>query len=197
MFEPRFEDLFERDDAVVRDLLGSLEGDVLDIGAGEGRYDDVLRRRVQDGRIRYRALEPDRGAAQRRRARWPDVEIETVAAEAWRPDPHERVDHILIVRSWNHLVDPAAVLTRVRAVARPGASLTVVDNVVFGLARTPAQTQRARNSTAGFEHRRNDDASVAHRQIASCGFELVQRVDVGPGTSNQWLLRYRLAEQPC
>ncbi|HJL29184.1 MAG TPA: radical SAM protein, partial [Polyangiaceae bacterium LLY-WYZ-15_(1-7)] len=34
LFEPRFEDVFTRDDARVRALLGAVEGDVLDLGCG-------------------------------------------------------------------------------------------------------------------------------------------------------------------
>jgi len=76
---------------------------------------------------------------------------------------------------------------------RPGGTLTVVDNVAFGLVREPAQAARAENGGATLEHYRNDDSTRAHRVIASSGrFIPLEARAVRPGTSNQWLLRYRL-----
>jgi hypothetical protein len=119
--------------------------------------------------------------------------VEICAAESWTPPATEKINHALILRSWNHLKDPVAVVRSLRAALAPGGTLTVVDNVVFGLARTRRQTHRARRSPAGFEHLRNDDAARAHQRIGPEGFELLQRQDVRPDSSNQWLLRYRLA----
>jgi hypothetical protein len=64
--------------------------------------------------------------------------------------------------------------------------------VAFGLARSPRKTRRAEASHAAFEHYRNDSAADAHRRIARPGLTLIERRDVGPGTSTQWLLRYRV-----
>jgi hypothetical protein len=76
---------------------------------------------------------------------------------------------------------------------RPGGRLTVVDNEAFGLVRTVQQTVRAEHSTAAFEHYRNDSASAAHALTIGLALELIQRVDAGPASSNQWMLRYRSA----
>jgi hypothetical protein len=70
-----------------------------------------------------------------------------------------------------------------------------VDNEAFGLARTRPHAARAERSSAALEHRRNDGAREAHATVSGLGLlaalELVERRDVGPDTSNQWLLRYR------
>ena len=194
MFEPRMEDVFGADDARVRELLGGLEGDVLDVGCGEGPYEDVLAAAVRAGRVRYVGIDPDEARIESLRARWPWAELEATSAEGLNGAHAGRFDHVLVLRSWNHLRDPAAALARIVAAMRPGATLTVVDNVAFGLARSPAQVARAEASTAAFEHYRNDRVEDAARQIAALGpgLELVERRDVGPATSNQWLLRYRL-----
>jgi hypothetical protein len=42
------------------------------------------------------------------------------------------------------------------------------------------------------EHYRNDAARDAHAVVGRLGFELLERRDVGPATSNQWILRYRV-----
>ena len=99
-------------------------------------------------------------------------------------------DHILVLRSWNHLRDPGSVLERLRTLLKPGGSLLIVDNAAFGLARTGKQTARAEAGPAEFEHYRNDIAADATRLVDPLGFTLVEKREVGPATSNQWLLRY-------
>jgi hypothetical protein len=44
-----------------------------------------------------------------------------------------------------------------------------------------------------WEHYRNDDAARAHAVLGAGAhsLELLERLDVGPESSNQWLLRYR------
>jgi MoaA/NifB/PqqE/SkfB family radical SAM enzyme/SAM-dependent methyltransferase len=191
MWEPIFEDRFGRDDARVRDIIGELAGDVLDVGCGEGPYDDVLGPLVKAGRVRYVGLEPvaERATAAGARRGWGQTVVGR--AEDVDADPPARFDHVLVLRSWNHLADPARARDRLLAALRPGGTLTVVDNVAFGLARTRAQAARAEASPAGFEHYRNDDAADADRVIAAGPVTLLERRDVGPKTSNQWLLRYR------
>ncbi len=73
---------------------------------------------------------------------------------------------------------------------------TVFDNVAFGLARTPAQSRRARAQPLPLEHHRNDDAEAALRRIharplARTALVVEQHHDVGPDTANQWRLRLR------
>jgi hypothetical protein len=70
--------------------------------------------------------------------------------------------------------------------------MTVVDNVAFALLREPEQAVKAEQSSAGLEHYRNDDAESADRVITASGsFTKLEAHAVKPGTSNQWLLRYR------
>jgi hypothetical protein len=68
--------------------------------------------------------------------------------------------------------------------------------MAFGLVRTRPQVERAESSDAAFEHYRNDTAADAHTRIQSHGFTLLERCEVGPGTSNQWVLRYGTPSAP-
>ncbi len=190
MYEPVYENVFDQDDARVRDLIGGLSGDVLDVGCGEGPYEELLAPLARQGRVRYVGIDPDASRIRALEARWSWADLRTCALEALADDG-ARFDHVLILRSWNHLDDPARALAGLVRVLRPGGTLTIVDNVAFGLARTPAQTARARASTARFEHYRNDDAALADRCVSGFGFVLLDRREVTAATSNQWLLRYR------
>jgi MoaA/NifB/PqqE/SkfB family radical SAM enzyme/SAM-dependent methyltransferase len=195
MFEPLFEDVFTRDDAKVRELLGQLRGDVLDLGCGEGPYADIFAPLATSAQIRYLGVDPDAAAIAGLRERWPWAELIVTGGE--QLEVGERgFDHVLILRSWNHLREPERVLGRLLPRVRPGGTLTIVDNVAFGLARTRAQTQRAERSRAAFEHYRNDALADAAAVLSgfTTAFGLVEltRLEVGPQTSNQWLLHVRV-----
>jgi MoaA/NifB/PqqE/SkfB family radical SAM enzyme/SAM-dependent methyltransferase len=183
MFEPAFDDVFTEDDARVRERLRALEGAVLDVGCGEAPYADDL------ARPGYVGIDPDAEAIAALRARFPDLDLRCATLDDLPPDAS--FDHVLVLRSWNHLPDPDRAAAHLAARVRPGGTLLVVDNVAFGLARTPAQVHRAHRSTARFEHFRNDDAAAAHRRLRGTGLELLDRIDIRPDRSNQWLLHYR------
>lgn len=189
MFEPSFEDLFTRDDALVRAWVGELRGDVLDVGCGDGPYDDVLAPLAHDGRIRYLGIDPDAASIARLRARRDWGALRVAAAETL-PLDDARFDAILILRSWNHLRDPRRALQQLVAALQPGGTLIVVDNVAFGLARTVAQTARAESSAARREHYRNDSAAAVHRLAQTLPLTLLDRRDVDAGSANQWVVRY-------
>lgn len=183
------DDVFTRDDARVRAIVAALRGDVLDVGCGEGRYEDVIAPLARDALVRWVGLEPDATRVESLRARWPWAQprhgdAESIADQAC-------FDHALLLRSWNHLRDPARASSAVARALRPGGTLVVCDNVAFGLARSRAQAQRAHASPAAWEHYRNDDAARAHALLSRLPLSLVERRDVAPGTSNQWLLVYR------
>ncbi len=189
LFEPVLENWFARDDARVRELLGGLEGSVLDVGCGEGPYDDVLGPLAAAGRIAYVGLEPDGAALSAAAARRGWGEHRQGTAEAIADEA--RFDHVLVLRSWNHLHEPRRAAVRLATALKPGGSLLIVDNEAFGLARTASQAQRGERSAARLEHFRNDSAQMALESLAGVPLELAERTDVRPERSNQWLLRLR------
>lgn len=192
LYDPRTHDanVFLRDDTRVRTLIEGLRGTVLDVGCGEGPYADLFEASVRAGVMAYVGLDPDAATIATLAHRWPWATLYPIAAEAYVPDAP--LDHVLILRSWNHLRNPVQVLETFAEVLRPGGTLTVVDNVAFGLVRGRAHARAAERSPARFEHLRNDGAAEAHARITRVlpGFSLVERHDVSPATSNQWLLRY-------
>ncbi|MBI4955320.1 MAG: radical SAM protein [Myxococcales bacterium] len=193
-FELERGEVFARDDARLVAILGELAGRVLDLGCGEGRYLEALRPRAERGEVAYTGVDPDaaRLAALGRRFAF----ARFVVGSGEELDPAlGSFDHVLVLRSWNHLASPARALARALALLRPGGTLTVVDNVAFGLVRQRDAAERAeRAAAAGFEHYRNDGAEAASALCRDLPLRLCERRDVAPGGSNQWLLRYeRLA----
>src|SRR6516164_7716598 len=90
-----------------------------------------------------------------------------MAAECLPSSLPAAIDHVVLLRSWNHLADPQRALREIARVLRPGGTLTIVDNVAFGLARSARQSARAESSAARLEHYRNDTAADAHRLVAA------------------------------
>jgi len=186
-------DWFTRDDQKVRELLATLRGVVLDIGCGDGPlgYDDLLASMVADGKIRYVGLDPDAAQLARLATRRPWAELRVGVAEDLSAAELAAVDHVLILRSWNHLTEPEALLGRLFEALKPGATVTVVDNLPFGLARTPAQAGRAERSSARREHLRNDGIDAVQKAVRhSPQWHIDHSLDVGPTTSDQWLVRF-------
>jgi pyruvate-formate lyase-activating enzyme/SAM-dependent methyltransferase len=189
LFERSEGDVFGRDDARVLAILGELTGDVLDVGCGEGRYDEVLAARVRAGKVRYTGREPSLERVTTLRARWPWAKVEVGGAETI--DGVDTYDHVLVLRSWNHFHDPDAALAAIVRALRPGGTVTLVDNVAFGLVRNREQASRAESGKAEFEHYRNDDARRPTAIAQRLGLTLMERRDVAVKTSNQWLLRFQ------
>jgi hypothetical protein len=189
LFDPSPGEVFTRDDAAVEAMVAGLRGAVLDVGCGQGPYGPVLGALVAGGLATYVGVDPDATHIAGLRARWPWATLRVGAAESL--DPEERFDHVLILRSWNHLADPARVAARVARMLRPGGTLLVVDNVAFGLVRSRRQAARAERGPAGFEHYRNDGAAEAIAAVAPTGLTLLDRWDVTPATSNQWWVCWR------
>jgi SAM-dependent methyltransferase len=190
-------DVFRRDDARVRAILAGLSGRVLDVGVGEGGYFDDLAARAAAGALQYVGVDPDEARLAVLAARFPAARLVAGVAEEL---PHDLgdFDHVLFLRSYNHLLDPARALARALARLRPGGSLLLVDNVAFGLVRSSAHAARAEAAPQNrLEHYRNDGAAEADAAVRAAAarldraLRLVERRDVAPATSNQWLLRYQ------
>jgi MoaA/NifB/PqqE/SkfB family radical SAM enzyme/SAM-dependent methyltransferase len=183
-------DVWAHDDAWLRARLAHLEGDVLEVGCGAGRYLDELAPAAEAGRLRYTGIDPDREALERLSSHWPWARLHAKRAEDYDCVPGS-LDHVLLLDSYNHLEQPGPVFSSLVRALRSGGTLLVEDNVVFGLVRTAAQLARAECGPARFEHFRNHGARQAEQLLASQPLRRTERREVGPDTSNQWVLVYR------
>jgi MoaA/NifB/PqqE/SkfB family radical SAM enzyme/SAM-dependent methyltransferase len=190
-YEPMAKDLFSRDDARVLALLEEVTGRVLDIGCGEGRYLAALSPRLASGAVSYVGVDPDEARLSLLRSRFPAASFACTPAEEL-PDSLGAFDHVLVLRSFNHLADPRLAIGRALERLESGGTLTVVDNVAFGVVRQTDVARRAEASPSGkLEHYRNDGAAEALERLTGLPLVLEERRDVGRDTSNQWLLRFR------
>lgn len=110
-----------------RRLLASLEGDVVEIGAGTG-----LNLPHYERATRLVAVEPDASMAKRLRGRIPDakptVDVVTASAESL-PFADETFDVAVCTFVLCSVRDPGAALAEIRRVLRPGGSLVLLEHV--------------------------------------------------------------------
>jgi len=200
-------DVFTRDDAEVRSIVAGLRGRVLDLGGGDAGYLAALAVREDAGSIDYVCVDPDEAALAVLASRYPFARFIAGRAEDL-DDALGEFDHVLVLRSYNHFADPGLVLAGALARLRVGGTLTIADNVAFGLVRSAAHATRAETAAGNrFEHHRNDGAAEAARVVEELlsvprddkrSLRLLLRRDIGPRTSNQWLLRYAcIAKEPA
>ncbi len=195
-WEPLRQDVFTRDDKTLRRMVEKIEGRVLDIGAGEGPYVELLALKIKSGKVAYTGVEPDFDRVEMLSRKAPGAEFLVSTAEDL-PETIGVLDHVLVLRSYNHLVSPMKALSLPIRRLREGGTLIVADNVAFGLLRSFSHAERAeRAKNNRFEHHRNDSAEQAHQVLSKFPLRLLERHDAGPLTSNQWILRYERIFSP-
>jgi len=183
-------EVFARDDARVLEILATLTGRVLDVGCGEARYLSALAPAIERGAVEYIGIDPDAERIARLAREVPKATFLAVAAEDL-PTSIAGLDHVLVLRSFNHLRDPAATLGALATRLRPGGTMLVVDNVAFGLVRSREHASRAEGSSRGaFEHYRNAMSEDAIARLDGLGLVVLERRDIDRTASNQWLVRF-------
>ncbi len=184
-------DPFAAEEAALIKLLANLRGRVVDVGAGPVRYVRALNEAIAAGTLSYLAVEPDPDHLDAAVTAMPAGQFVRGVGEAL-PVADASADAVLMLRSWNHLVDPDAAVSEAARVVAPGGLLIAVDNVLFGLCRSTEQLQRARAipvTETPFEHLRNANGDEAAAVVAANPAWSVERVEpVTARTANQWLL---------
>jgi SAM-dependent methyltransferase/pyruvate-formate lyase-activating enzyme len=181
---------FAAQEAWLRDRLGTLRGRVLDVGAGENLYREVLAPLARSGLLSYEALDPDPDALARLESlgwtarTWP-TRVEDARLDAGG------YDAVLALRSPNHFVDASRALGVICAALRPGGRLILCDSLVLGLLRKPHQAERADAVGAGHHHYRNWSSQRLLAELVAYPVELEAHVPVTAASSDLWLLELR------
>lgn len=161
-------------------LVRALQGDVLEVGCGAVRFYALLAAASRAGRLRYVGVDPElprkRVPAGMRLVR---SDIESFAAA------DASFDHVLLLRSYDHIRLPSVAFPKLRRLLRPGGRLTVVDGTAFGLVlpRLPADAKAGE-----FQHYRNHDSRQARTLLEAFGFKVLREIPVDPAGGNEWLL---------
>jgi len=180
---PSLKNVFSPLEALLERTVRGLRGDVLEVGCGAVRFYGILAAAARAGCLRYTGIDPElpmkRAPAGMRLVR---RDIESFSA------PGASFDHILVLRSYNHIRLPSVAFPKLRRLLRPRGRLTVVDGIAFGLLlpRTPPNARPGE-----FQHYRNHDSRQARTLLETFGFSVQRELPVDPAGGNEWLLEAR------
>ena len=164
-------------------LVRGLRGDVLEVGCGAVRFMDIIAARARAGELRYVGIDPKLP-----RLRAPGgMRLLRLSIEGFDA-PQSSFDHVLILRSYNHIRLPSVAFPKLRRWLRPGGRLTVVDGSAYGLVLTrPPGPARP----GEFQHFRNHTSRQARAMLEDFGFAVVRETPVRPAGCNEWLLELK------
>jgi SAM-dependent methyltransferase len=179
---------YAREEAWIVAYVRRLRGRVLDVGCGEQLYRDELAPLLRVAAVDYHGLDPDEPSLRHVRAALPEGRFSLGGIESFRGTPAS-YDHILCLRSLNHVFDMDEAMGRMAELLKPGGRLLLVETTPFALLRNPAQVAAADQAPrAGHQHFRNvaseDVLPFARRR----GLRVLHHQPIGRAATNQWIL---------
>jgi hypothetical protein len=118
-WEPMRDDVFTRDDQRVKALVAGLRGRCSISAAARRGTSRPSRRRRAAGAVEYTCVDPDEGRLRVLASRYPFART-LVGARRGHRRRRGPFDHVLVLRSYNHLLEPAKVLDRAIGLLRVG-----------------------------------------------------------------------------
>ncbi len=171
--------------------MSGLHGRVLDVGCGEQLYRHVLAPLLRAGTIEYTGLDPDEPSLASARVALPEGRFHLDGIEGFA-GPVAAYDHVLCLRSLNHVRDLDQALSRMSALLKPGGTLLIVETTPFAMLRRAEQITAAdRAPRAGHQHFRNVASDDVLPLVARHSLEVVEHQPARLETSNEWILLLR------
>jgi 2-polyprenyl-3-methyl-5-hydroxy-6-metoxy-1,4-benzoquinol methylase len=179
---------YAQQEAWIARHVANLRGRVLDVGCGEQLYRGVLAPMLRSGAVQYTGLDPDEPSLNVARAALPEGRFELGGIEDYRDEP-QSYDHMLCLRSLNHVRDVDEALARMAVLLKPGGQLLIVECTPFAMLRSAEQVAAAdRAPRAGHQHFRNVASDEVVPFAYARGLEVVEHQPAGFEGTNQWLL---------
>ncbi|MCC6848761.1 MAG: methyltransferase domain-containing protein [Deltaproteobacteria bacterium] len=179
---------YAREEARIADHIARLRGRVLDVGCGEQLYREELAALLRADAITYTGLDPDDESLARFRAALPDAQLQRGDIEHFEDEPAS-YDHVLCLRSLNHVLDPDEALSRMSRLLSPGGSLLLVEMTPFAMLRRAEQVAAAdRAPRAGHQHFRNLASQDVLPLLPRHALRVVEHRPADRDASNQWIL---------
>lgn len=185
---------FAREEAWIAQHMTQLRGRVLDVGCGEQLYREQLAPLVRAGTVQYTGLDPDEPSIARIRAALPEGRFFLTGIEDFCDEPNS-YDHLVCLRSLNHVVDIDEALARMTRLLKPGGTLLIVETTPFAMLRRAAQVAAADQAPrAGHQHFRNVTSEEVIPLARRRGLRTLEHQPASLATSNEWILLLALPE---
>ena len=179
---------FAREEAWIAAHVAGVRGRVLDVGCGEQLYREQLAPLLRSGAVDYHGLDPDEPSLAAARAALPEGHYYLGGIEEFRGGS-ARFDHILSLRSLNHVLDLDEALARMAEMLEPGGTLLLVETTPFAMLRRAEQVTAAdRAPRAGHQHFRNLTSAEVLPMARRRRLEILHHHPVGREATNEWIL---------
>jgi MoaA/NifB/PqqE/SkfB family radical SAM enzyme len=179
---------YAREEARIAAHIAGLRGRVLDVGCGEQLYRDSLEPLVRSGVVQYTGLDPDALSIARLREALPQGRFLVGGIEDVRGEPAS-YDHILCLRSLNHVSDVDEALARMAELLKPGGQLLIVECTPFAMLRRPEQVAAADHAPrAGHQHFRNVASDEVVPFARRRALQVIEHHPASLPTTNEWIL---------
>jgi 2-polyprenyl-3-methyl-5-hydroxy-6-metoxy-1,4-benzoquinol methylase len=182
---------YAREEAWIASYITRLRGRVLDVGCGEQLYRPQIGALLQTSAISYTGLDPDQISLASARAALPQGRYQLGGIEDFHGQP-QSYDHILCLRSLNHVVDVDEAMARMASLLKPGGSLLIVECTPFAMLRRAEQVAAAdRAPRAGHQHLRNLASDEVIPFARRRSLAVVEHQPAALHSSNEWILLLR------
>lgn len=182
---------FAREEAWIAAYVAGLRGRVLDVGCGEQLYREVIAPLLRAGAVQYTGLDPDEPSLASARAALPDGRFFLGGIEDYRSGA-ERYDHILCLRSLNHVFDLDLAIARMADLLAPAGALLLVETTPFAMVRRAEQVAAAdRAPRGGHQHFRNVASEEVIPYARRRGLRVVEHHAASRENTNEWILLLR------
>ena len=188
IYEKSAENVFTPIESELEDIIQGLEGTVLEIGCGAIRFREIIESRVREGNLKYVGIDPELPNMHTPEG----INLLRMDIERYEA-PDSAFDHILILRSYNHIRRLSVALNKIHGMLKLGGTLTVVDGIAYGLvlSRKPP----AANGSGAFQHFRNHSLQQAKKALELFGFTAIKEIPVSFSGCNEWLLTVKKDEK--
>ncbi len=179
---------FAHEEAWIAEYITALRGRVLDVGCGEQLYRAQLTPLIRGGAVQYTGLDPDEVSLAQLRAALPEGRFHSGGIEDFR-DAAASYDHILCLRSLNHVTDVDEALARMAVLLKPGGFLLLAECTPFAMLRRPEQVTAAdRAPRAGQQHLRNLSSDEVMPFVRRRSLRVVHHRPATLQNTNEWIL---------
>jgi len=160
----------------VKNELNNLEGKVLDIGCGNMFFEDTFLQLIEDRKIDYLGVDPECST---------NPKYKVIVSEFEKYNfPNESFDNILLLGSYNHILNLELLFHKIEKELRNNGLLIITDSEPYIILKDNMEEKKKHD----FEHYRNASSSDVISELKKYNFKIIKEMSVNKNTCNQWMV---------
>jgi MoaA/NifB/PqqE/SkfB family radical SAM enzyme len=184
VFEQTAEPSFERAVEILRSVLATARGTLLDVGCGQSPYLDAILPAIDEGSLVYLGIDPDIDSIEQGE----NIFFEKTTFDDFHGS-EPNYDTVCALRSLNHLPSIKTAVSKMAALTVPGGRIILAEDEVFGVLRKAQVTQRVESQSGlPFGHLTNLHLEEVQELCEKCGLATEQKFTTDETKSTLWIL---------